>query len=74
MFVHFLVLENELFDMIDEEKKAGPDLNFLEKYNIPENKIKITIGYCGNPICNHLLILNELEKIERIYKRENSFD
>ncbi len=65
-----LGIKDEMFDMIDEVKKSGVDLNFLEKYNIPHNKIKITICYCGNPICNHLLILDELEKIDNIKKEK----
>lgn len=61
-------IEDKLFDLMDQFKENSPDTNFLSKYNIPENKIKITIGYCGDPICNHILILNELEKIEQITK------
>ncbi|HCY74472.1 MAG TPA: hypothetical protein DHV28_00995 [Ignavibacteriales bacterium] len=59
-----LGIDDKIYDLIDEVKKIPPDPNFLKKYNIAENKIKITICYCGNPICNHLSILNELEKID----------
>jgi hypothetical protein len=59
-----LGIEDEIFNLMDNYKKERPDLNFLKKYNIPENKIRITVGYCGNLVCNHLLILDELEKIE----------
>jgi len=58
-----LGIGDEIFDLMDNYKKERPDLNFLKKYNIPENKIIITVGYCGNLVCNHLLILDELEKI-----------
>ena len=61
-------IKDEIFDRIDDFRKIRPDLNFLNKHNLPENKIKITIGYCGNPICNHLLILEEMERIEHITK------
>ncbi|MBK9097291.1 MAG: glycosyltransferase [bacterium] len=63
-----LGIEDEIFDLMDNYKKEKPDLNFLKKYNIPDNKIKITVGYCGNMVCNHLLILGELEKIESTLK------
>jgi hypothetical protein len=36
----------------------------LDKFKIPEKKIKVTIGYSGNPICNHLPTLAELEKMD----------
>jgi len=61
-------IKDELFDQMDQIKKSSPNLNFLSKYNIPENKIKITVGYCGDPICNHLLILDELEKFDQMTK------
>ena len=61
-------IKPEIFDMIDYCKKDGVDVNFLSKYSIPDDKIKITIGYSGNEICNHISILNELEKIEQSIK------
>jgi hypothetical protein len=61
-------IKDELFDLMDQLKKSSPDLNFLSKYAIPGNKIKITVGYCGDPICNHLLILDELEKFDQMTK------
>ena len=63
-----LGIEDEIFDLMDNYKKEKPDLNFLKKYNIPENKIRITVGYCGNMVCNHILILDVLEKIESTLK------
>lgn len=63
-------IKDELFDLMDQIKKSSPDLNFLSKYNIPENKIKITVGYCGDPICNHLFILDELEKFDQMTKEK----
>ena len=60
-----LGIDDEIFDLMDNYKKERPDLNFLKKYNIPENKIIITVSYSGNPVCNHLLILDELEKIDQ---------
>ncbi|HSW54541.1 MAG TPA: hypothetical protein VLH59_05570 [Ignavibacteriaceae bacterium] len=61
-------IKDELFDQMDHIKQNSPDLNFLKKYNIPENKIKITVGYCGDPICNHLPILEELNKFDAVTK------
>lgn len=63
-------MSDEIFDMIDKYSKDPADLKFIEKYGIPVNKIKITVGYCGDPICNHLFILNELEKIEHTTKEK----
>ena len=65
-----LGIDDEIFDLMDKYKKERPELNFLKKYNIPENKIRITVGYCGSPVCNHLLILDELEKIEQEIKEK----
>lgn len=65
-----LGIDDNLYDLIDEVKSSQVDRDFLKKYNIPENKIKITICYCGNPICNHLPILTELEKIDNERKEK----
>lgn len=58
-------MNDKIFELIDKYRKAHPNLVFLNKYGIPEIKIKITIGYSGDPICNHLQILDELNKIEK---------
>jgi hypothetical protein len=63
-------IKDELFDKMDQIKQNSPDLNFLKKYNIPENKIKITVGYCGDPICNHLPVLDELDKLDAVTKQK----
>jgi len=63
-------IKDELFDQMDRIKQNSPDLNFLKKYNIPENKIKITVGYCGDPICNHLPVLDELDKFDAVTKQQ----
>jgi hypothetical protein len=68
-----LGMDEKIFDLIDDSKKNLPNLNFLRKYDIPENKIKITIGYSGNLVCNHILILNELKKIESKIKENIHF-
>ncbi len=65
-----LGIDDEIFDLMDRDKEERPNLNFLQKYNIPENKIKITVSYSGNPVCNHLLILHELGKIENKIKEK----
>jgi len=65
-----LGIDDKIFDLMDNSKKERPELNFLKKYNIPENKIRITVGYCGSLVCNHLLILDELEKIEHKIKEK----
>ena len=63
-----LGIDDEIFNLMDDNKKVRPDLNYMTKYNIPENKIKITVSYSGNPVCNHLLILHELEKMDNKIK------
>ena len=64
--VHTIIgIDDEIFDIIDKFREDPTDLNFVRKYNIQENKLRITIGYSGNLYCNHLLILDELEKIEQ---------
>ncbi|HSW54540.1 MAG TPA: hypothetical protein VLH59_05565 [Ignavibacteriaceae bacterium] len=63
-------IKDELFEQMDRIKQNSPDLNFLKKYNIPENKIKITVGYCGDPICNHLPVLDELGKFDAVTKQK----
>lgn len=65
-----LGIDDEIFDLMDNNKKVRPDISFLKKYNIPESKIKITVSYSGNPVCNHILILHELEKIESNIKEK----
>jgi hypothetical protein len=63
-------IKDELFEQMDQIKQNSPDQNFLIKYNIPENKIKITVGYCGDPICNHLPVLGELDKFDAVTKQK----
>ncbi len=63
-------INDDIFNLIDDAKKCNPDNKFLSKYNIPENKIKVTVGYCGDPICNHLPIIDEIEKIDRATKEK----
>ena len=63
-------LEDEVLDEIDKAKKIKPHNHFFQKYNIPENKINITIGYCGNTICNHLYIIDELLNIDPSIKEK----
>ncbi len=63
-------IKDDIFNLIDDAKKSNSDNNFLSKYNIPENKIKVTVGYCGDPICNHLPTLDEIEKIDRATKEK----
>ncbi len=65
-----LGIDDKFYDLLDKTKKLPADLNFLKEFSIPENKIKITICYCGNPICNHLPILDELTKLDRIKKEK----
>ena len=62
--------QDEKFDRIDKKKEAGPDINFLKKYKVSLNKMSVTIGYCADPICNHLLIINELGKIDIVTKEK----
>lgn len=57
-------INDSVFDRLDVIMNSGIDQNFLKNYAIPENKIKVTICYCGNPVCNHIPIINELEKID----------
>ncbi|MDP2365869.1 MAG: hypothetical protein Q8M94_19130, partial [Ignavibacteria bacterium] len=66
----FFGIKDEVFDLIDKNKLAVSYSDFQKKYGIPENKIRISIGYSSNPICNHLLILDELEKIEPLCKEK----
>jgi len=61
-------INDSVFDKLDKIKDAGLDSDFLEKYSIPGNKIKVTVCYCGNPVCNHIPIINELEKLNKTVK------
>ena len=61
-------INDSVFDRLDKIKDAGLDTDFLKKYSIPVDKIKVTICYCGNPICNHISIINELEKLNENVK------
>jgi uncharacterized protein YutD len=61
-------INDSVFDKLDKIKDAGLDTDFLKKYCIPENKIKVTICYCGNPVCNQIPIINELEKLNETLK------
>ncbi|HMN26476.1 MAG TPA: hypothetical protein PKE38_18360, partial [Ignavibacteriaceae bacterium] len=47
-------INDSVFDRLDVIMNSGIDQNFLKNYSIPENKIKVTICYCGNPVCNHI--------------------
>jgi hypothetical protein len=60
----FFSTNDKQFDIMDKFKSKESFPDFLNKFAIPEKKIKITIGYCGDPICNHIPILNELVKLE----------
>jgi len=63
-------INDSVFDRLDKIKERGLDTDFLEKYLIPGNKIKVTICYCGNPVCNHIPIINELEKLNETIKEK----
>lgn len=58
-------INDSVFDRLDTIKNAGIDLSFFKQYSMPQNKLRVTICYCGNPICNHLPILDELEKLDK---------
>jgi len=58
----FFSTNDPQFHLMDKLKNSDL-IEFGQKYKIPENKIKITIGYCGDPICNHLLVIDELEHL-----------
>lgn len=60
----FFSTNDRQFDIMDKFKGNELFPDFINKFGIPENKIKTTIGYCGDPICNHIPILNELAKLE----------
>lgn len=70
IFRTFFSTNDKQFDIMDKFKSTGTFPDFQNKFEIPENKIKITVGYCGDPICNHLPVLDELRKLEKDYKEK----
>ncbi len=60
----FFSTNDKQFGIMDKFKVKESFSDFQNKFGTPENKIKITIGYCGDPICNHIPVLNELRKLK----------
>ncbi len=56
-------MDDKVFDWIDKYRVKEKSQDFRDRFNIPNHKIKITIGYCGNSICNHLPMLDSLSKL-----------
>lgn len=63
-------VEEKVFDSIDKYRPKEKSQDFRDRFKIPEHKIKITVGYCGNTICNHLPMLDSISKIDPSIKHK----
>jgi len=63
-------VEEKVFDSIDKYRPKEKSQDFRDRFNIPDNKIKITVGYCGNTICNHLPMMDSIIKLDPSIKEK----
>lgn len=63
-------VEEKVFDSIDKYRPKEKSQDFRDRFNIQDNKIKITVGYCGNTICNHLPMMDSIIKLDPSIKEK----
>lgn len=69
--LHYFGLNDHKFKLLDSinSNKSAKQI-FCKKFNLPNEKLKILVGYSASPGQQHIKVINELKKLQEEFKNK----